>query len=211
MPSPARRIAITTMSSPRRAPCVPSSGVCDVDLLEPQVPQRLEADQHRGLAQAAAELARGRVLVAQHAQMAGDERVVDDGHSSTRAHAIASEPVSGPRRNVELKAVDPDPARTLERALAAGASDEGVIVQRDTYFRVGSGRLKLREEEPGETHLISYSRPDDAAVRVSSLPGRARGRGHARRARPTCSASTSWSRSGGTCCCGRRCGSISTR
>jgi len=76
--------------------------------------------------------------------------------------------VSGPRRNVELKAVDPDPARTLARALASGASDEGVIVQRDTYFRVASGRLKLREEEPGEAHLIAYARPDDADVRVSS-------------------------------------------
>jgi len=76
--------------------------------------------------------------------------------------------VSGPRRNVELKAVDPDPARTLALALALGASDEGVLVQRDTYFRVASGRLKLREEEPGEAHLIAYSRPDDPAVRVSS-------------------------------------------
>jgi len=76
--------------------------------------------------------------------------------------------VSGPRRNVELKAVDPDPARTLERALALGAADEGVIAQRDTYFRVASGRLKLREEEPGAAHLISYARPDDADVRVSS-------------------------------------------
>jgi len=76
--------------------------------------------------------------------------------------------VSGPRRNVELKAVDPGPARTLALALALGASDEGVLVQRDTYFRVASGRLKLREEEPGEAHLIAYSRPDDPAVRVSS-------------------------------------------
>ncbi len=72
------------------------------------------------------------------------------------------------RRNVELKAVDPDPERTLSLALGLGASDEGVIVQRDTYFRVASGRLKLREEEPGEAHLIAYSRPDDPAVRVSA-------------------------------------------
>ena len=41
-------------------------------------------------------------------------------------------------------------------------------MQRDTYFRVASGRLKLREEEPGEAHLIAYARPDDADVRVSS-------------------------------------------
>jgi homotetrameric cytidine deaminase len=75
--------------------------------------------------------------------------------------------VSGPSRNVELKAVDPDPARTLALALGLGASDEGVLVQRDTYFRVASGRLKLREEEPGGAHLIAYARPDDPAVRVS--------------------------------------------
>jgi homotetrameric cytidine deaminase len=72
------------------------------------------------------------------------------------------------RRNVELKALDPDPARTLELALALGADDHGVIVQRDTYFRVREGRLKLREEEPGEAHLIAYVRPDAAQVRVSS-------------------------------------------
>jgi homotetrameric cytidine deaminase len=42
-----------------------------------------------------------------------------------------------------------------------------VIVQRDTYFRVAEGRLKLREEEPGEAHLIAYRRPDAAEVRVS--------------------------------------------
>ena len=146
---------------------MPSSGVFDVDLREPQVAQRLEADQHRGLAQAAAELAGRRVAVAQHAEAAGDERVVDDGHSGGHARARYSlGAVSGPRRNVELKAVDPDPAHTLSLALALGASDEGVIVQRDTYFRVASGRLKLREEEPGEAHLIAYSRPDDPAVRV---------------------------------------------
>ena len=38
-----------------------------------------------------------------------------------------------PRRNVELKARDTDPAATLERALALGATDEGVLTQRDTY------------------------------------------------------------------------------
>jgi homotetrameric cytidine deaminase len=76
--------------------------------------------------------------------------------------------VSEARRNVELKALDPDPARSLERALALGAEDRGVIVQRDTYFRVASGRLKLREEQPGEAHLIAYERPDAAEVRVSA-------------------------------------------
>jgi homotetrameric cytidine deaminase len=73
-----------------------------------------------------------------------------------------------PSRNVELKAHDPDPARTLERALAAGARDEGLLRQRDTYFHVPAGRLKLREQEPGGATLIAYERPDEAAERVSS-------------------------------------------
>src|ERR687894_431463 len=72
-----------------------------------------------------------------------------------------------PARNVELKAHDEDPGRTLERALAAGAQDRGVLRQRDTYFAVPRGRLKLREEEPGGATLIAYERPDAASERVS--------------------------------------------
>ncbi|MBA2515563.1 MAG: class IV adenylate cyclase [Solirubrobacterales bacterium] len=76
--------------------------------------------------------------------------------------------MEAPRRNVELKAIDPQPARTLELALGLGASDQGLLLQRDTYFAAGRGRLKLREEEPGGAHLIAYVRPDDdPAVRVS--------------------------------------------
>ncbi len=73
-----------------------------------------------------------------------------------------------PRRNVEIKARDPDPATTLERALALGASDEGVLVQRDTYFGGARGRLKLREQKPGGAHLIAYVRPDSDEARTSS-------------------------------------------
>jgi homotetrameric cytidine deaminase len=73
-----------------------------------------------------------------------------------------------PARNVELKAHDDDPGRTLERALAAGAEDRGLLRQRDTYFAVPRGRLKLREEEPGGATLISYERPDAASERVSN-------------------------------------------
>jgi homotetrameric cytidine deaminase len=76
--------------------------------------------------------------------------------------------MDAPRRNVELKAVDPDPDATLERALAAGARDQGVLVQRDTYYGAGRGRLKLREEEPGEAHLIAYERADEARARTSA-------------------------------------------
>jgi homotetrameric cytidine deaminase len=71
-------------------------------------------------------------------------------------------------RNVELKARDSDPARTLARSLALGAEDRGQLVQRDTYFARGRARLKLREQEPGGAELIAYTRPDAAAARVSA-------------------------------------------
>jgi len=78
--------------------------------------------------------------------------------------------VTPPRRNVEIKTRDADPGATLERALALGASDEGVLVQRDTYFGGARGRLKLREEQgpPARAQLIAYARPDSDEQRTSS-------------------------------------------
>jgi homotetrameric cytidine deaminase len=70
-------------------------------------------------------------------------------------------------RNVELKARDPDPARTLALALEAGAEDLGEIAQRDTYFSGARERLKLREQDPGESELIAYGRPNETQARVS--------------------------------------------
>jgi len=75
--------------------------------------------------------------------------------------------VSAPRRNVELKALDPDPARSLAVCRELGAEDKGVLRQRDTYFRARSGRLKLREEEGAGAVLIQYDRPDEAVARES--------------------------------------------
>src|SRR3954466_14047883 len=72
-----------------------------------------------------------------------------------------------PRRNVELKARDPDPERSLDRARALGAEDRGELRQRDTYFAAPRGRLKLREQEPGQAQLIAYERPDPAQARES--------------------------------------------
>jgi homotetrameric cytidine deaminase len=78
-----------------------------------------------------------------------------------------------PHRNVELKARDPEPERTLAAALAHGAADQGVLHQRDTYFAAREGRLKLREERPGAdgapaAQLIAYARADEAAARTSA-------------------------------------------
>jgi homotetrameric cytidine deaminase len=76
--------------------------------------------------------------------------------------------VPAPRRNVELKALDADPERSLAVCRELGAEDRGLLVQRDTYFRTTTGRLKLREEEPGGATLVQYDRPDAAQARLSS-------------------------------------------
>jgi len=71
------------------------------------------------------------------------------------------------RRNLELKAVDPDPERTLRAALELGAREQGVLHQRDTYFHAVSGRLKLREAPPQPAELIAYARADRSGPSVS--------------------------------------------
>ena len=70
-------------------------------------------------------------------------------------------------RNVELKARVLDAAATLERARAAGAVEVVVLEQRDTYFAVPGGRLKLREETGRPAALVAYSRADIAGPRAS--------------------------------------------
>ncbi len=75
--------------------------------------------------------------------------------------------VERPRRNVELKARDPDPDASLKACRALGADDHGEISQRDTYFEVASGGLKLREERPGRPHLIQFERADEPQQRES--------------------------------------------
>jgi homotetrameric cytidine deaminase len=72
-----------------------------------------------------------------------------------------------PRRNVELKARDADPASSLQRCRSLGAEDRGELRQRDTYFGAPHGRLKLREQEPGGAELIAYDRADAAHARES--------------------------------------------
>jgi homotetrameric cytidine deaminase len=77
-------------------------------------------------------------------------------------------PLSAALRNLELKARDADPPRSLERALALGAEDRGELEQRDTYFARARGRLKLREQTPGGAELIAYERSDAREPRSSA-------------------------------------------
>lgn len=72
-----------------------------------------------------------------------------------------------PRRNIELKAYDPHPVRSLEVCRTLSAEDHGEIWQRDTYFQVTHGGLKLREERPGSPHLIQFERTNEPRQRES--------------------------------------------
>jgi adenylate cyclase class 2 len=68
---------------------------------------------------------------------------------------------------LELKARDRDPARSLEVCQELGAEDRGTLTQRDTYFEVPRGLLKLREEPDAVAHLIAYERPNLAGRKES--------------------------------------------
>ena len=73
----------------------------------------------------------------------------------------------GKQRNLEVKAVDPDPQATLAAALKLGAEDQGLLHQRDTYFHAVIGRLKLREAPPQPAELIAYDRAELVGPKVS--------------------------------------------
>lgn len=79
----------------------------------------------------------------------------------------AAEITQRPRRNIECKAIDPDPSGSLEVCRALGAEDRGIITQRDTYFAVAKGGLKLREEQPGRPHLVQFERASEPQQRES--------------------------------------------
>jgi adenylate cyclase class IV len=73
-------------------------------------------------------------------------------------------------RNIELKAADRDRAATIARCHAAGALEQELLRQRDTYFGAPLGRLKLRQELPRPTPavLVAYRRVDAAEARLSA-------------------------------------------
>jgi adenylate cyclase class 2 len=75
----------------------------------------------------------------------------------------------GASENIELKAADPDPAASERACRALGAVDGGLLVQRDTYFAVERGLLKLREDtQAGTSELIFYLRAHEDGARASS-------------------------------------------
>lgn len=71
-------------------------------------------------------------------------------------------------RNIELKARYPDLRHALSLCTQIGAVAASTQHQVDSYFRVASGRLKMRESTPGTSSLIYYRREDREGPRQSS-------------------------------------------
>jgi adenylate cyclase, class 2 len=69
-------------------------------------------------------------------------------------------------RNLEAKFRIDDAALTRRRAEAIGFSMRATLDQRDTFFDVAHGKLKLREEADGAA-LIHYGRVHRGALEVS--------------------------------------------
>lgn len=72
-------------------------------------------------------------------------------------------------QNVELKAElrDLELARTICHALRA--IEGGLLEQVDTYYRIGTGRLKRRQIKGGSTQWIYYERPDRLDAKISHV------------------------------------------
>jgi len=64
------------------------------------------------------------------------------------------------RRNIELKAMYPDLQSARRICAKLGAAHIGVDRQLDSFFKVTSGRLKLRESSLTGNSLIFYMRED---------------------------------------------------
>jgi predicted adenylyl cyclase CyaB len=70
-------------------------------------------------------------------------------------------------RNVEIKARVHDLVTLRKNVAGMSASGPELLVQRDTFYCVLQGRLKLREFGDKTSELIYYERPDKAGPKIS--------------------------------------------
>jgi len=73
-----------------------------------------------------------------------------------------------PHLNIEIKARCADQQAIRDILRARGADFRGIDYQIDTYFNVGSGRLKLREGNI-ENALVYYERNDQAGPKEAHV------------------------------------------
>ncbi len=70
-------------------------------------------------------------------------------------------------RNVEIKARVADPGAMRRRVAALADGPPETLEQRDTFFRIAAGRLKLRAIAGGRAELIFYERADTPEAALS--------------------------------------------
>lgn len=71
-------------------------------------------------------------------------------------------------KNLEFKARIKEPAE-LEKVLRSGKAEFiGVIEQKDTYFKISGGRLKIREASDRNPELIYYNRNESSSSGMES-------------------------------------------
>lgn len=71
-------------------------------------------------------------------------------------------------KNLEFKAQVGELDRPEKLFREKGAAFQGTLRQRDTYFNVASGRLKLRETEGRDAELIFYERDEGVPAVMES-------------------------------------------
>lgn len=71
-------------------------------------------------------------------------------------------------KNLEIKAKCIDHSTAISALRKLNAEYKGILNQRDVYFKVSSGRLKLRSINRAEYQLIYYRRPDRKSARYSN-------------------------------------------
>ena len=69
-------------------------------------------------------------------------------------------------RNLEAKFKVRDPSAAQIAAIAIGYKPAGLLSQHDTFFKVASGKLKLREEDE-RAYLVGYQRAGDGTLQLS--------------------------------------------
>jgi predicted adenylyl cyclase CyaB len=69
-------------------------------------------------------------------------------------------------RNLEIKLKLESFDNIIERLNNMGASDEGILNQKDIYYHINNGLLKLRVQD-GENSLIKYNRDESGSDRWS--------------------------------------------
>lgn len=70
--------------------------------------------------------------------------------------------------NVEIKAKINNISEFLQNALSISDRPKVILQQRDTFYKVSHGRLKLRQIKGENAELIYYDRPDSEGPKLSS-------------------------------------------